>query len=283
MSEENVQQGGVEDNHQVEGDDKASSADLSPKGTPFTLPESFKNEKSLQSYKTVEDVLKSLVHSQRELGGSIRLPKEKDSDEARAEKLADIYAKLGRPEAADQYEVELKAFSDEEAEWDNDLVEGLKAVAFEQGLNAGQLQSILDFYAEHVGTSVPDIQKMNDEYKAELEEAMGPREFKRTAALSYAAAKELGGQDLIDYLAQTGQGNHPLLVKAFAKIGHILRENGEVDPAVVDSTLSVQEAQNEINKIMNDRDDIYHARHAGKPGHRERVEYVNELYRIIHA
>ena len=64
------------------------------------LPEELKNDPTLQNINDPESAAKTLIHQQKMMGNRIPIPK---TDEEKAE----LYTKLGRPESADKYEVQV--------------------------------------------------------------------------------------------------------------------------------------------------------------------------------
>jgi hypothetical protein len=63
-----------------------------------TLPEDLKNDATLQNFKNVEDLAKTVVHQQKRLGNTITMPKTDDE-------MEQVYTKLGRPEDPSKYTV----------------------------------------------------------------------------------------------------------------------------------------------------------------------------------
>jgi hypothetical protein len=63
-----------------------------------TLPDELKNDATLQNFKDIESLAKTVVHQQKVLGSRIPLPKNDDE-------YNELYNKLGRPEDPNKYEV----------------------------------------------------------------------------------------------------------------------------------------------------------------------------------
>ena len=63
-----------------------------------SLPEELRNDPTLQNYKDVESLAKTVVHQQKMIGSRVPLPKTE-------EEKAELYGKLGRPEEPAKYEV----------------------------------------------------------------------------------------------------------------------------------------------------------------------------------
>ena len=66
-----------------------------------SLSDELKNDSTLANIKDVESAAKTLIHQQKMLGSRIPMPK---SDEERSE----LYSKLGRPNQASEYKVEVR-------------------------------------------------------------------------------------------------------------------------------------------------------------------------------
>ena len=78
-------------------------------------------------------VVKSYIELQKRLGSAINIPEEGDS-----EAWTKLYAKLGRPESAEQYELP----STEGVSRDEAYQSAIQKVAFENGLNRNQLVAL---------------------------------------------------------------------------------------------------------------------------------------------
>ena len=58
-----------------------------------SLPDELKNDATLQNFKDIESLAKTVVHQQKVLGSRVPIPK---TDEEKVE----LYSKLGRPETS---------------------------------------------------------------------------------------------------------------------------------------------------------------------------------------
>ena len=97
--------------------------------------------------KPLGDVLKSYGESQKFLGSSIRLPQDGDT-----EGMSKVYAKLGRPETPEGYQVGVPKIPD--FEWDNERITNLKTVAHDAGLSSTQLQKLVDWYGQNTTNNI---------------------------------------------------------------------------------------------------------------------------------
>lgn len=142
------------------------------------------------------------------------------------------------------------------------------------GLTDKQAQGVLDLYSrstDKIGGTVKDTMKV-------LREEWGAGAEMQIKA-AQQAVREVGGSELIDVLEQTGLGNHPALIKTFAKIGAIIGE----DDAVFRDTVRTgsDEAESKIAAIKADKKHAYWVRE--DPGHKAAVEEMSKLYQIVQA
>ena len=101
-----------------------------------SLPDELKNDATLQNFKDVESLAKTVVHQQKVLGSRIPIPK---TDEEKSE----LYSKLGRPENSEQYEINIP--DTHKSYFQDDDVKQFKNVAHQIGLNNDQVKAIMDF------------------------------------------------------------------------------------------------------------------------------------------
>lgn len=126
--------------------------------------------------------------------------------------------KPGAPEAYQPFELP------EGVEPDGALLEAFTPVARELGLSQGQTQRLVAFHSEQVraqeAAQMAQAQQWTEEVRRLPEFAgaqfdRGVREAQR--GLDYAAGPD---RDAVrELLERTGLGNHPLLVKAFRRVG----------------------------------------------------------------
>jgi hypothetical protein len=241
------------------------------------------SEKVFESYKgkPIGDVLKSFADAQSLIGGSIRLPKADASPEDKAKAFNDIYNKLGRPESPDKYDLGELPPLPERVTWDDAKLNGIKSELHKMGLTTDQAKAVLSLHAKELGQFVPDNTKVAAESKEALLSHYGSEAmFSRNLNFAQKTVKEYGDADFVKWLDESGMGNNPNFIKYNAKIGRELIEHGAVEPAASTDALTAQDAQNQVNRIMNDKDDLYWAK-KGTPGKEDRTKEVNELYKII--
>ncbi len=239
------------------------------------------SEKVFEPYKgkSLTDVLTSHVEAQKLIGGSIRLPNEKDSPEVREAKLKDIRAKVGLnpPESPDKYDLgELPKI--EGFQWDDNKLASAKSEMHKAGFTNDQVKAALKIFSEQVSTMNPPLNP--EESKAKLIEEYGSESmYTRNMAAAQKAVRQFGDDSFVEWFEQTGLGNHPEFIKFVAKIGRELSEHGAADGSV-STVMTAAEAQKKVHEILNDKNDVYHSR-LGTPGRQERINEVLDLHRII--
>ncbi len=229
--------------------------------------------------KSLTDVLTSHVEAQKLIGGSIRLPNEKDTPEQREAKLKDIRAKVGLnpPESPDKYDLgelpEVKGF-----QWDDEKLSSAKTAMHKAGFTNDQVKVAMQLFAEHASALTAPLDP--EEAKAQLTEHFGSEAmYTRNLTAAQKAVRQFGDEEFVEWFEQTGLGNHPAFVKFVAKIGRELSEHGSKD-AADSAIMTPADAQKEIDKILHDKTDLYHTR-MGTPGRQARIDYVVDLHRII--
>lgn len=232
-------------------------------------------EKSLQNIKDVNALAKGYVEAQKMVGGSIRMPK----PEASKEEWDAFHEKMGRPKKPEDYQIKRPAMHPH-ASYDEGMEAEFKQVAHKIGLTPRQAQELIDWQAGTVNQRTEgSIQKL-DQTVQELRKEWGSN-FERNVTLSRRAVQDFAGPEVAKILDSTGLGNHPAVIRFFSELGSILAEDGIIEGNVA-GVMGPEEAQKKIAEIMNNPEDLYHAKHAQKPGHAERVKEIEGLFQIAY-
>lgn len=136
-------------------------------------------------------------------------------------------AKLGIPTKAEEYKLTRPKLPDG-MPYDEALEKAALPIAHKLGLTPQQLQGLVDFIVDHrVTESSAAMQamtaRMNEAEQALRKEWGGG--YERQLSLAARAANRFGGEDLIAALNETGFGNNPHLVRAFAKVASLIAED----------------------------------------------------------
>ena len=107
------------------------------------IPEQYKNDPHLSRITDIEGLCKVAVDSQKFISQSVRIPGEDATEEDRAE----FYKKLGRPEDAQGYEVDLtQDLKDKGMSIDADRSAKFKEAALKANLTAEQAKNLFEYY-----------------------------------------------------------------------------------------------------------------------------------------
>lgn len=223
------------------------------------------------------DVLKTYAEAQKFIGGSIRLPGEKDAPQDREKKLNDVYAKLGRPESPDKYDLKLPEVGG--VKWDDNAVGMFKQTAHKLGLNSTQLNGLLTMYGEHLKTGLPNIEELNQKGAQALQEHWGVN-AKRNAVMAENGFKQLalaelgpeGSERLLDAINASGFGSNPDFVRVVARIVSETGEDKYVDG--VDNHRTDEQTDDEIRTLMGSKEYMDDR----LPGHQAAVDKVRRLF-----
>lgn len=233
---------------------------------------------SLKAIKDVPSLIKSYVHAQRKMGADKTVLPNKDSSN---EEWLNLYHKLGLPTEFDNYGVN----APEEAVTSEEFINDFAKLAYENKLLPDQANSLLAFVNEQTKAQMElqqaQQQEMLNEGISRIKEEWGEA-FEQNVHKAKLAVKEFGGEELSNYLNETGLGNDPQLIKAFAKMGnaYFKEDNfqGKEKPAYA---MAPAEAQEKINNIMGDFDGPYY--NGMHPDHKRIVDEVNKLHQILAA
>lgn len=205
-------------------------------------------------------------------------------DDATPEQRNEFFAKLGRPEAPDKYEIKLP----EGYQADESLLGFARTTGHELGLNNKQMQTLADKWTEFVGVqndkTLADLRAQNDLEVAKLKETWGDKFNSYVEAGKRAVQSlKLDADDMAKIEAHTGAG---WLVNILARLGSMGGENGAFngnngggggDPNNP-SNMTPQAAQAKIDALMGDAK-WYGEIYANKnhPEHKTAVELMNAL------
>ena len=238
------------------------------------LPEGLRAEPSLQTFDSVDKLAKSYVNAVKKIGGDpanlVSIPQEGESWDS-------FYNQMGRPETPEGYE-----FGDDP---DNEL-EFYRNATHQLGLTQDQAQNMLDLYA-----SVQEEQnEAND--KATADFAVNSQiELKREWGADYdgrldqaqRAFSQLASPEFSSLMDETGLGNHPELVKAFAKIGAMLGEDRLiVGTGLGQSRVTPHDAKDQIQSLYSDKDFSKAYRDNTDPGHKSAMDNMEKLFKAAY-
>ncbi len=191
-----------------------------------SIPEEVRGHKSLETIQDVGSLAKSYVNAQSMIGADkIALPGKSSTPE----QWGEIYSKLGRPEAADKYE--LSNNLPEGQELDPTLMGGFTNTAHAAGLSTKQAQSLLDWYnnvlVDNSAQTTAAEQAQLEQRTNELKQYYGPAfEDRINLAKAVSAQFTEGDENIFDVKLADGSllGNHPDFIKMTANMGVFMKE-----------------------------------------------------------
>ena len=187
-----------------------------------------------------------------------------------------MYSKLGRPETADKYALNIES---EAVAMDEGAIKSFAEQSHKLGLNNTQAQGILEFYKNNMETSAQQATVNTETAQAQAEtelRAEWGKEFDSNVSKASALAKANMNPEILDLQMQDGTriGDHPEIIKGFAKIASMLSEDKLVSTES-ESVNSMKDLQSEISAITNDTTGPYwNDKH---PDHAKMVQQVYTL------
>ena len=237
-----------------------------------SLSDELKNDSTLANIKDVESAAKTLIHQQKMLGSRIPMPK---TDEERSE----LYTKLGRPNDASGYKVEVP--QSHESYFQEDNLNEFKNVAHNIGLNQSQVDALLNYQLKTIDNDVSKegsrIAVGKQETENSLKQEWGYDYDKQVR--NAKRALEVYGDPELQQLMQGEAGNNPAVVKFFARIGKDITEDMAKNTQNNTLATSPLDAKAEIDGIYANTNHPYH-----KPydkGHKEAVEHMRQLHEKV--
>lgn len=230
---------------------------------PFAeqLPEKYRADPSFRDIKSVDALLDSFTSAQRMIGADkatiLQMPKDDD-----AAAWNGLYNRLGRPEAADKYNLGKRADGSDYGDADKAMHAKLLPVLHEAGLTQRQLDKIRPTWDAMVAEASGAGTKAAETYASSQIEGLKKdwgAKFDENMADAQAAIQHLGDKDLIAELniVKDGKatGDNAGLLRMMAKIGAQLREDGVLKGGVNTGGTGAMEpaaAKAEITRLEND-------------------------------
>ena len=238
-----------------------------------SISEEFRNDPNIEKFTEIDALAKSYINATRMIGQDKVAVPNKNSTE---DQWNEVYSKLGRPETADKYAFDVES---ETLPFDEGAVKSFAEQSHKLGLNNTQAQGILDFYKNNMESNMQratvDTETAQAQAETELRAEWG-KEFDSNVSKASALAKANMNPEILDLQMQDGTriGDHPEIIKGFAKIASMLSEDKLVSTES-ESVNSMQDLQSEISAITNDTTGPYwNNKH---PDHAKMVQQVYTL------
>ncbi len=238
-----------------------------------SLPEDIRGNAALANFSNVENLAKSYIHAQSQIGkkGAI-LPTDKSTDE----EWAGLYKSLGQPEL-DKFDVSIG-----DRQVNEQMLKDFKATAHKAGLLPKQAQQLYDWFSKSEDSSTAmKTQQKTAETATQIEGLK--REwgdgFDKQVALARLGVKEVGGEEFQQYLEKSGLGNDVHIVKYMAKVGAILGEDKIRGQDTGSFGQTPSEIQSSIDGVMGNPKHPYFDRN--HPGHKQALTQMEGYYKKL--
>tara|TARA_A200000159_G_scaffold116595_1_gene110087 strand:+ start:8 stop:871 length:864 start_codon:yes stop_codon:yes gene_type:complete len=219
------------------------------------ISEEFREDPNIAKFTEIDALAKSYINATRMIGqDKVAVPNNNSTDD----QWNEVYDKLGRPESADKYKLETES---ETASLDEGAIKSFAENAHKLGLNNRQAQGILDYYKNSMESSAQqtkiDTETSQAQAEQELRKEWG-RSYDDNIKRAAQVAKANMNSEILDLTLSDGRrlGDHPEIIKGFANIANLMSEDKMIGTGE-DNATSGRDLNEEISKIVNDRDGPY--------------------------
>jgi len=242
-----------------------------------SISEEFRKDPNIEKFTEIDALAKSYINATRMIGqDKVVIPTNNSTEE----QWNEVYDKLGRPESAEKYSLDAKS---KVVSLDENAVKQFAETSHKLGLNNKQAQGLLEFYKQNMeGTAQQakvDTETAQAQAEQELRSEWG-REFDSKVKQASSLAKANIKPEILDMTLSNGTrlGDHPEIIKGFAKIAGMMSED-KIVSTESESVQSNQSIQDEIDSIINDKASPYW--HKSHPNHDKQVQQVYTLREML--
>ena len=237
------------------------------------ISEEFRNDPNISKFTEIDALAKSYINATRMIGqDKVAVPNENSTDD----QWNEVYTKLGRPESADKYKLDINS---EVAPIDEGAIKTFAETSHKLGLNNKQAQGILEYYKSIMEGSVQQSKINTETAQAQAEQQLRQewgKTFEENVKKAGSVAKANLGVDVLDMQLKDGTrlGDHPDIIKGFAKIADMMSED-KIVSTESENVDQGRDLEQEISRIMNDRSGPY-----WNKGHPEHDKIVQQVYTL---
>jgi len=242
-----------------------------------SISEVYRNDPNIEKFTEIDALAKSYINATRMIGqDKVVIPTNNSTED----QWNEVYDKLGRPESAEKYSLDAKS---KVVSLDDNAVKQFAETSHKLGLNNKQAQGLLEFYKQNMeGTAQQakvDTETAQAQAEQELRSEWG-REFDSKVKQASSLAKANIKPEILDMTLSNGTrlGDHPEIIKGFAKIAGMMSED-KIVSTESESVQSNQSIQDEIDTIINDKASPYWNK--GHPNHDKQVQQVYTLREML--
>lgn len=244
------------------------------------LDETLREHQSLQKFDSIGALAQGYISSEAMIGADkVAIPGREATDEVRRA----FYTAIGCPESASGYQLpdglpEGVALNDEE-------VGTFNTIAHEIGLTDAQAKRIIRYDVDRNQAALESIQAANETTKAATHDILRKEwkdAYEQNLELAALGIEHLGGAELRKAMDETGYGNDPRMVIAFAKAGRYFKEDDMIGRGLGrDFIMSPAEARQKLALLDRDKDFMTALNTEDSPGHAAAVAERTKLNKLI--
>ena len=239
------------------------------------IPEDIRDNPNCAKYSSMESFAKGHLNAVSMLGKEVELKLPENDDER-----YEFYNKLGRPETAEDYNFTAQEDVPEELKtYVEGRISDYREAAHKAGLSADQASALHDWYMDGNKENAAVILETTTQIQKEgfdaLQKEWGEG-YERHMTAAKNALAEFGDEGLVTYLEQTGLGDHPGLIKAFANAGLAIKGDTMLEDGESGDTPAALDGQ--IKEIMG-RNEYWDADSLERPA---LVRKVSDLMKKMH-
>ena len=243
-----------------------------------SISEEFRKDPNIEKFTEIDALAKSYINATKMIGqDKIAIPTNNSTQEAWDE----AYNKLGRPESAAKYALDVKS---ETVSMDENAIKTFAEESHKLGLNNKQAQGILEYYKNNMEGSAQqskiDIETSQAQAEQHLRQEWG-RDYDAKVKQAAAVAKA-NMPGVLDLLLQDGTrvGDNSEIIKGFSKIASMFSEDKMVTTES-ENVDSVKNIEQEISQMMNDKAHPYHIK--GHPEHDKSIQQMLTLREMLNS
>ena len=240
-----------------------------------SIPQEYREEKSLENINSMEDLLKGYVHAQKLVGtNKIPVPNKHSTDEDWNE----VFKRLGAPDSPEGYKYNLK-----DVEMDQNQVSEFNKAAHQLGLLPKQAEGLIKFYNEMNGniaaTQEEQAAQAQLNTETELKKEYGPQFAKRLDQAKKLAVSTLGQEFLENTYLKDGSrlGDNLSVIKAFSSLADKLSED-EIIKGDGTGYMTAKEIEKEIDDLTQEGSPYWNKTH---PNHQKNIQEVLKLREML--
>ena len=234
------------------------------------LSEELRAEPTLANINDLESAAKTLVHQQKMMGTRIPIPKND-------EEMNELYTKLGRPETADGYEVNVP--QGYEQYYPEETVTTFKETGHALGLTPKQIQGLVEWQKTAIDQQLQQEQIAGDTQGVQTEEILREEfgaNYEKNLTAAQRALRVYGTPELQEKLSDPRYGNDPDLIRLLANAGKDITEDSAQGTTNNSLVMSPLDAKMRIDQINGDKSHAYW--NATNPKHQEAQEEMRQLF-----